>query len=66
MKRTFVYSLKLGSVALSVPFQLDDENFLPFCMDQKTTEKSIINIALSESESVSLSVVSDPLQPHGL
>ena len=66
MKRTFVYSLKLDSVGLSVPSQRDDENFLPICMGQRTTEKSIINIALSESESVTLSVASDSWQPHGL
>ena len=64
MKRTFVYSLKLDRVGLSVLPQLEDEHFLPFCMDQRTTEKSITNIALSES--VSLSVASDSLQPHGL
>ena len=55
MKRTFVYSLKLDSVGLSAPSQRDDENSLPICMGQRTTEKSIINIALSESESVLVS-----------
>ena len=45
-------------------YQLEDEHFLPFCMDQRTTEKSITNIALSES--VSLSVASDSLQPPNI